>query len=246
MNAISIGNTNVAIKEYKGQRVVTFKDIDTVHSRPDGTARRNFNRNKEHFIEGEDFYKITPNEFRTAIGSMDKRQQNDVTLLTESGYLMLAKSFTDKVAWDVQRVLIKSYFKVKQEQSPICLGVDQTPYQKIKDCLFHNMYKCNVKEMDFIMGMVEENYNHIKHTTPADEIRRIVRSRKEEFSRDEIIKLGSFFDEWAASNSKSEEQSVIDETMLWKVSEIKRYSMALNSVIDGAKVILENTMKLSL
>ena len=246
MNAISIGNTNVAIKEYKGQRVVTFKDIDTVHSRPDGTARRNFNRNKEHFIEGEDFYKITPNEFRTAIGSMDKRQQNDVTLLTESGYLMLAKSFTYKVAWDVQRVLIKSYFKVKQEQSPICLGVDQTPYQKIKDCLFHNMYKCNVKEMDFIMGMVEENYNHIKHTTPADEIRRIVRSRKEEFSRDEIIKLGSFFDEWAASNSKSEEQSVIDETMLWKVSEIKRYSMALNSVIDGAKVILENTMKLSL
>ena len=243
MNAIAIGNTNVSIKEYKGQRVVTFKDIDTVHSRPNGTARRNFNRNKEHFIEGEDFFVRNSYEAKKEYNAT---APNGLILLTESGYLMLAKSFTDKVAWDVQRVLIKSYFKVKQEQSPICLSLDQTPYQKIKDCLFHNMYKCNVKEMDFIMGMVEENYNHIKHTTPADEIRRIVRSRKEEFSRDEIIKLGSFFDEWAASNSKSEEQSVIDETMLWKVSEIKRYSMALNSVIDGAKVILENTMKLSL
>lgn len=246
MNAISIGNTNVSIKEYKGQRVVTFKDIDTVHSRPNGTARRNFNRNKEHFIEGEDYFIVKPADVQKNEIRSSEINNRGTTLLTESGYLMLAKSFTDKVAWDVQRVLIKSYFKVKQEQSPICLGVDQTPYQKIKDCLFHNMYKCNVKEMDFIMGMVEENYNHIKHTTPADEIRRIVRSRKEEFSRDEIIKLGSFFDEWAASNSKSEEQSVIDETMLWKVSEIKRYSMALNSVIDGAKVILENTMKLSL
>ena len=65
MNEIVIGNANVSIKEYKGQRVVTFKDIDTVHGRPDGTARRNFNRNKEHFIEGEDYYKIQPNEIRT-------------------------------------------------------------------------------------------------------------------------------------------------------------------------------------
>lgn len=43
---IHIGNSDILIKEYKGQRVVTFKDIDMVHGRPDGTARRNFNTNK--------------------------------------------------------------------------------------------------------------------------------------------------------------------------------------------------------
>ena len=154
MNAIAIGNTNVAIKEYKGQRVVTFKDIDTVHGRPDGTARRNFNRNKEHFIEGEDFYKITPNEFRTAIGSMDKRQQNDVTLLTESGYLMLAKSFTDKVAWDVQRTLVKAYFRVKQEHTPEYeqLKLEDKPYEYV-DKFYKGMPVLTCKDIEHFSGI---------------------------------------------------------------------------------------------
>ena len=108
----------MAIKEYNLQRVVTFKDIDTVHGRPEGTARRNFNQNKQRFIEGVDFFKITPNEFRTAFGNMDKRQQNDVTLITESGYLMLVKSFTDDLSWTVQRELVNIYFKTRTEQLP--------------------------------------------------------------------------------------------------------------------------------
>lgn len=113
-----INGNYMAIKEYNSQRVVTFKDIDTVHGRPEGTARRNFNQNKQRFIEGVDFFKITPNEFRTAFGNMDKRQQNDVTLITESGYLMLVKSFTDDLSWTVQRELVNIYFKTRTEQLP--------------------------------------------------------------------------------------------------------------------------------
>ena len=48
-----------------------------------------------------------------AFGDMDSRQQNDVTLITESGYLMLVKSFTDDLAWKVQRELVKGYFRAK-------------------------------------------------------------------------------------------------------------------------------------
>lgn len=119
MKWATVNGTDVLIKEYNGQRVVTFKDIDTVHGRPDGTARKRFNDNKQHFVEGEDYFKITPSEFRTAIGDMDKRQQNDVTLITESGYLMLVKSFTDSLAWDVQRALVKTYFRTKEESIPV-------------------------------------------------------------------------------------------------------------------------------
>lgn len=120
---IKINNHDVVTKEYNGQRVVTFKDIDIVHERSEGTARKRFNDNKKHFIKGEDFYKISPSEFRTAFGlDMDARQQNDVVVITESGYLMLVKSFTDDLAWDVQRKLVSSYFKAKeivnQELSP--------------------------------------------------------------------------------------------------------------------------------
>lgn len=102
-----VQGTALQIKEYRGKRVVTFKDIDTVHKRPEGTARKRFNDNRRHFVSGVDFFKISPSEFRTAIGNMDSRQQNDVTLITETGYLMLVKSFIDDLAWKVQRKLVK-------------------------------------------------------------------------------------------------------------------------------------------
>lgn len=111
---IKINNHDVTIKEYNGQRVVTFKDIDAVHGRPEGTARKRFSDNRERFIEKKHFIKITASEFRTTIGNMDLRQQNDVILITERGYLMLVKSFTDDLAWEVQDQLVDHYFRVKQ------------------------------------------------------------------------------------------------------------------------------------
>ena len=111
---ITIGNTQFTAKALDGKPVLTFRDIDAIHHRPDGTAKRNFNTNRQRFIEGEDYFKITPDEFRTAIGEMDSRQQNDVTLITESGYLMIVKSFNDDWAWEVQRRLVKTYLRAKE------------------------------------------------------------------------------------------------------------------------------------
>ena len=88
---VRLGNGSISVKEYKGKSVVTFKDIDTVHERPEGTARKRFSDNRDRFIENTDFFKISPSEFRTTIGDMDSRQQNDITLMSESGYLMLVK-----------------------------------------------------------------------------------------------------------------------------------------------------------
>ncbi len=116
MNEIAIYTQarQLAVKEYRGQRVITFRDVDTLHQRPEGTAGRNFRANRERFIEGEDYFKITADEFRRAFGGMDARQQMDVTLLTKMGYLMLVKSFTDDLAWMVQRQLVKSYFEAHE------------------------------------------------------------------------------------------------------------------------------------
>lgn len=113
----TINNTQVLVKEFSGQRVVTFKEIDAVHGRPDGTARKRFNDNREHFIEGEDFFKICASEFRTHWDGLPQKATEDVTLITESGYLMLVKSFTDDLAWKVQRELVKGYFRAKSTQS---------------------------------------------------------------------------------------------------------------------------------
>lgn len=115
---LDICGTALSIKEYSDQRVVTFKDIDTVHGRPDGTAKRNFRSNKKHFIENEDYFITSYLEFGTKFvpNSKGGNPNNNVVLLTESGYLMLVKSFTDDLAWRVQRELVNSYFKRENKQ----------------------------------------------------------------------------------------------------------------------------------
>ncbi len=114
---ITIENTEMQIREYNGQRVVTFKDIDTVHQRTDGTAKRNFLHNKKYFVEGEDYIIAHRNsqkdEIRTFGFSIPTR---GITLITESGYLMLVKSFNDDLSWKVQRRLVNSYFNAREQQ----------------------------------------------------------------------------------------------------------------------------------
>lgn len=111
---VEINNTTLGIKEFHGQRVITFKDIDRVHERPDGTARRNFTSNKKHLIENEDYFKINRNIPLDEIRSLNITiPPKGTTLITESGYLLLVKSFTDDLAWQVQRQLVSNYFKFK-------------------------------------------------------------------------------------------------------------------------------------
>lgn len=112
---ITIANQSIPLVEYQGQRVVTFAMIDRVHQRPEGTARKRFADNRHRFIDGEDYFYLTDSMslsvFRT--GGFIKDSVNNLMLITETGYLMLVKSFTDDLAWQVQRELVQSYFQVK-------------------------------------------------------------------------------------------------------------------------------------
>lgn len=115
MNTICIVEQPLEIKEWQGQRVITFKDVDRVHQRPDGTAGRNFRQNRKRFILNEDFFEISPDEIRrNKIMEVSNALKRSMILLTESGYLMLAKSLTDDLAWDVQRALVNNYFRGRQ------------------------------------------------------------------------------------------------------------------------------------
>ena len=114
---VTINKTELPIKEYNGQRVVTLKEIDAVHERPEGTARKRFNDNRKHIIEDVDYFKISASEIRTRFDpAYSKQATEQVTLITESGYLMLVKSFTDDLAWIVQRQLVNTYFQSSPEQ----------------------------------------------------------------------------------------------------------------------------------
>lgn len=124
-DVVEIGNTEMLIKEYNGQRVVTFKDIDTVHQTAKDTAKRNFNRNKKHFVEGEDYILATRENLKRdnlSLLNIDVPARG-ITLLTESGYLMIVKSLTDDLSWQVQRQLVNTYFKAREQQQERSEGI---------------------------------------------------------------------------------------------------------------------------
>lgn len=127
---IKIGKSDISVKEYKGQRVVTFKDIDQCHGRPEGTARRNFSDNRKHLIKGSDYFIVKPSDIRKYEKRTSGINPEDVNnrgtaLIAESGYLMLVKSFTDDLAWDVQRQLVNTYFRKGQADDSLKIQIQQ-------------------------------------------------------------------------------------------------------------------------
>lgn len=131
---ITVENTEMQIREYNGQRVVTFKDIDTIHQRVKGTARNAFNRNRRHFVKGVDYVTLKPDEQENIdyvrLAYIPKK---GITLLTESGYLMVVKAFTDDLSWQVQRQLVNTYFKAKEEPVQLLLSEEPEPKYKTSD-----------------------------------------------------------------------------------------------------------------
>ena len=110
--SVYICGHDLTVKEYQNQRVMTLEDIDILHERPMGTAQRNFKYNRKRFLKGIDYYFIRGDEFRPL--GIDSNFGG--YLLTESGYLMLVKSFRDERAWEVQRHLVNAYFRGRMNE----------------------------------------------------------------------------------------------------------------------------------
>lgn len=140
---ITVNNIGLQVKEFQSQRVVTFQDIDIVHERPEGTAKRNFAENRERFVIGEDYFIVSQKDENRTLG-LDIPNRG-ITVFTEQGYLMLVKSLTDDLAWEVQRQLIKTYFRAKK--------LSQQEIMRIQ------------------LGMIddhEERINHLENTMTVD------------------------------------------------------------------------------
>lgn len=153
LQTVTINRSEISVKEYDGKRVVTFKDIDACHNRLEGTARKRFNDNKVHFIEGVDFFKVKCSEVRPFFGQTLPNGFNpnaDIVLMTESGYLMLVKSFTDDLAWDVQRQLVNTYFKAEKKKADDTLKM-QIQQERARAMLLNAQYRM----LKLLMGKPE-------------------------------------------------------------------------------------------
>lgn len=118
-DVITVNETNIKIREWNGKRVVTFNDIDKVHGKAEGTAKRTFYKYKEYFTENYDYFIVKPEDFRkyatctSGIGETDINNRG-TTFITESGYLKITKPISGEKAWQVQCTLVNTYFKFKE------------------------------------------------------------------------------------------------------------------------------------
>ena len=114
-NKILINGVEIETKEYKGQRVITSYDVAKLHEREVNDVTKNFNNNRDKFILNEDYFLINKNDIserKISVQEFIPNNVKEIPIFTESGYLMLVKSFTDDLSWKIQRMLVKSYFIV--------------------------------------------------------------------------------------------------------------------------------------
>lgn len=143
-SSITINGTDLSVKEIKGQRVVSTKQIADLHNVDQKIITNNFNRNKKRFEEGIDFYVIK------------ERNPENINLMftrnyfTESGYLMLTKSLTDDLSWQVQRTLVRSYFKLQLLEQVL----DYLP-ERLKKMYRYFSMGLSVKEVGTLIGLKE-------------------------------------------------------------------------------------------
>ncbi len=162
-NVIVSTNTQMMVDEmasspliFNGERVISFGQMDAVHGRPEGTAGRNFREHQNRMAEGRHFHSVPyevwsqpsfgPTKFVGPSGRGGHR--GNIILLTERGYLLLVKSFTDDLAWQVQEALVDNYFRV-QPAAPVAVAPVRTrPSTTAKDlCLLLRESRLMVKQL---------------------------------------------------------------------------------------------------
>lgn len=158
---INVNNVNVPIMEFNNQRVITFKEIDQTHQRPDGTARRTFNKHKDKFVERKHYFVCNTSEAE----EMGIIAPNGLKLITESGYLLLVKPFEDELSWKVQDMLVDSYFKMKEIKDKVennlpIVKQDFTQFNLLE--VMFNCIKTNHQEIEVLKNQTETQAREIQ------------------------------------------------------------------------------------
>lgn len=101
------------IVEYNNIRVLTTQQVAEAYQTSTDTVTKNFNRNKDRYIEGKHYICLKGEELRAfkANGQIDLLPSvNTLYLWTQKGCLLHAKSLNTDIAWEVYDKLVDNYF----------------------------------------------------------------------------------------------------------------------------------------
>lgn len=109
---------NLQVVEYENVRVVTTKQIAEVYGTTSDVITKNFNRNKDKYVEGKHYLALEGEDKKKFLdqGQIVRGLKNAkvVYLWTDKGALLIAKSLNTDKAWEAYERLIDFYFYVKE------------------------------------------------------------------------------------------------------------------------------------
>ena len=150
--------------EYNDIRVVTTKQLAKAYGVETKIVTKNFNRNKNRYIEGKHYFKLQDEKLR----DFKTRCQNDVLsraktvyLWTERGILLHAKSINTDVAWEAYERLIDFYFQKRKEIRSNFPLMEETTRYKVP--LVKGWYERNKGRIKRICLKADVSYTELYH-----------------------------------------------------------------------------------
>lgn len=112
---------DLTVTEYRNIRVLTTQQIAEAYGTNTDTITKNFNRNKERYVEGKHYIALDGAEKNNFVdrGQFDRGLKNAKVLYlwTEKGAFLHAKSLGTDKAWEVYENLVDFYFNKKKPMS---------------------------------------------------------------------------------------------------------------------------------
>lgn len=165
----------LTITEYKDIRVLTTKQLAEEYGTDSDILNKNFNNNKNRYIEGKHYILLQGDELREAKAKGEfyglLSNANKFYLWTEKGAFLHAKSLNTDRAWEVYDRLVDSYFQKPQrpltqleilQQSIEVLERHETEIKKIDNRMDKLEY-----DIPLYGSEAEELSNHVKRKSVA-------------------------------------------------------------------------------
>lgn len=138
---VKVGNENISVVEWKGQRVITTTLLAEVYETDANNVKNNFNNHKSNFVEGKHFFLLQGEElreFKNNVNDVDLvgKNANRLYLWTERGANRHCKILDTDKAWEQFDNLEETYFKVKEfsqeipKDYPSALRLAANEYEK--------------------------------------------------------------------------------------------------------------------
>lgn len=101
---LEINGVKIERKEYKGEYVLTPRDISKIHQREVREVNQNFKNLRNKMIKDEDYFEISKkkiSEYNIKIKTMIPNNVKSIILFTSSGYLKLVKTFVNNTEYKI-------------------------------------------------------------------------------------------------------------------------------------------------